>query len=185
MSSAASASAASLPPERLADINPGPGDSDPGEITAFGDHLYFGATDGTGPELWRTDGTTTERVADINGAGAELWRTDGTSTEPLADINPGAGASNPSFVTVFESALYLSAMGKAGPRKRKFEIRRKQVELGADQPLALKLRLRRRGLRKARSALETRGGRAKAKLKVVATGPGVDVVGEQLRVRLR
>jgi len=48
------------------DINTGTGGADsssPSYFTALGDYLYFRATDGThGYELWRTDGTVTERV---------------------------------------------------------------------------------------------------------------------------
>ena len=89
----------------------------------LGDFLYFGADDGThGTELWRTNGTTTELVQDINtgssGAdssspygltalgdflyfqandgthGYELWRTDGTTTELVMDINTGTSGAD-------------------------------------------------------------------------------------------
>jgi ELWxxDGT repeat protein len=58
----------------VADINPGLGDSSPADLTVFGDHLYFSANGGTsGRALWRTDGTTTAVVADINpGTGQHL-----------------------------------------------------------------------------------------------------------------
>jgi ELWxxDGT repeat protein len=128
---------------RVKDINPGPGGSDPFRFTVFGltvldTALYFSADDGTGPELWRTDGTEggTVRVKDINpstgslvseltvfGAalyfsaddgvsGPELWKSDGTEagTVRVKDINtaPGAGSA-PNALTVFNNALYFSA----------------------------------------------------------------------------
>jgi ELWxxDGT repeat protein len=89
----------------------------------LGDYLYFQANDGVnGFELWRTNGTSSTSVKDINpGAsssypagfialgdylyfqasdgttGAELWRTDGTEagTTRVADINVGVNGSTP------------------------------------------------------------------------------------------
>ena len=56
----------------MANINAGSSDSNPGEFEALGNWLYFRADDGTsGPELWRTNGTSTTRVADINTAGTD------------------------------------------------------------------------------------------------------------------
>lgn len=92
----------------LKDINPGPGWSNPGEMSSeFNGHIYFSAFEPTtGRELWRTDGTEEGTVlfADINpgaiggggsrfaqmgrwlffrafedATGLELWRTDGTA----------------------------------------------------------------------------------------------------------
>jgi ELWxxDGT repeat protein len=56
----------------VANINPGAADSYPAEFTALGDWLYFSALDATtGQELWRTNGTSTTRVADINPTGTD------------------------------------------------------------------------------------------------------------------
>jgi ELWxxDGT repeat protein len=100
------------------DIRSGGNSSSPYGFTALGDFLYFSAIDGTyGYELWRTNGTTTELVEDINtgSSGADssdpygftalgdflyfqasddtntgLWRTDGTTTESV----PFPGGTN-------------------------------------------------------------------------------------------
>ena len=97
-----------------------------GAFTAFGEWVYFSADDGThGRELWRTNGTTTEIVEDINATGAdssdssnftafngylyfqaadgahgpELWRTNGTElgTTLVQDINTGTGGADGSY----------------------------------------------------------------------------------------
>ena len=62
----------------VADINPGPENSDPDGFTEFGGNLYFRAS-------------TAE-------TGEELYRIEAGSTTPtlVADINPGPGWSQPS-----------------------------------------------------------------------------------------
>ncbi len=58
--------------ERVADINPGAGNGNPGglagrEFVVFEDILYLLADDGfSGAELFRYDGNTIQIVADIN-----------------------------------------------------------------------------------------------------------------------
>jgi ELWxxDGT repeat protein len=103
-----------------------------------GNHLYLRANDGTsGSELWRTDGTTTSQVADINpGAGSsdptqlaaisnslvlfgafeptngrELYRTNGTpaGTALVKNIAPGDGNSSPDFPTKLGNKLVFEA----------------------------------------------------------------------------
>ena len=112
----------------------GGGSSDSG---ALGDYLYFSADDGVnGFELWRTNGTSSTSVKDINpGAsgsypykfaafgdylyfqandgttGYELWRTDGTElgTTRVKDINVGVNGSYLNDFTVFGDYLYFQA----------------------------------------------------------------------------
>jgi len=81
----------------IADINQIPNatsgteSSSPQSLVAAGSVLYFSANDGdTGRELWRSDGTTTTRVADLN---------------TVAD---GAN-SNPANLTVVGNRLYFTA----------------------------------------------------------------------------
>ena len=141
------ARAASVPTWTVIDtINPGPGGSgalDSGNSSAFKGYVYFAAeTDALGRELWRSNGTTTELVKDINGEnagmdssspsrfgvlgnwlyfraddgvhGRELWRTDGTAanTTMVKDINSD-GNSNPDNLTAFGGLLYFSATDTA------------------------------------------------------------------------
>ena len=110
------------------------------QLYDFGGTLFFAgiANDGTGLELWRSDGTPagTFRVKDIlpgpnssspycfvevggilffaaNDAvgGQELWRTDGTEAGTLRvkDILPGGGNSSPSFLTDAGGTLFFTA----------------------------------------------------------------------------
>ena len=132
--------------ELFLDINTtgGTGSSDPSGFTALGEWLYFFATQGDEDnELWRTNGTITYRVADINpGAGGsnpryftllgsylyfqaddgvdgrELWRTNGTSAELVANIDDvNDNSSYPSGFTAFGDWLYFNASdGVHGPQ---------------------------------------------------------------------
>jgi ELWxxDGT repeat protein len=132
------------PVERVADINPGSGDSNPSHLAVFNGQLYFqaNANDGAGAELWRYDQglNAVSRVADINqgdggsepafltpfndmlyfrangndGAGIELWRFNGSATGRVTDQNSGMGDFNPMYLTVFNGALYFSANGNDG-----------------------------------------------------------------------
>ena len=109
--------------EMLADLNPGPGDSNPQHFTSFRNFAYFQAwSDQHGVELYRTNGTAggTGLVIDLepgqssSGAvpltvvgdslllaaataaeGMELWRTNGTGpgTRLVRDIRPGPDSS--------------------------------------------------------------------------------------------
>ena len=101
----------------------------------MGAFLYFTATEAAaGNELWRYDGTTVSRVADINPGiissspsnltafggslyftafnptfGTELYQYTNPMLTRVTDINPDAGSSSPLFLTPFDNALYFSA----------------------------------------------------------------------------
>jgi len=108
-------------PELTRDIDDRPGSgSEPFGATGFNGYLYFSAENSDfGRELWRTNGTVTERMTDLNpgkndswpldltvvgnrllfaatdGRWTELWSTaDGTNVTRVTSINPN-GAANP------------------------------------------------------------------------------------------
>lgn len=127
----------------FANINTGANASSyPGSLYAYNSVLYFQADNGTsGPELWKTDGTTTTLIKDINtnvgegsypyyftGMGSniyfqaydatngyELWKTDGTTvnTVLVKDIRSGSASSSPATLTVFNSKLFFIAITNA------------------------------------------------------------------------
>ena len=111
-------------------------DSNPRNLVSFGNYIYFSAdaSQGIGEELYRTNITTTELVADIlPGAnsssienmfsfgnlllfsvftgpeGRELWKTNGSTTQMIADLNPGYQSSNPSNFIRFNNQSYFVA----------------------------------------------------------------------------
>ena len=129
--------------ELFADILPGPDGSEP-ELKAAGSLLFFSADDGTGPKLWRTDGTapgtfvvtppTVTEIRQFSLAAAgnlvyfsgrdatrrQPWRSDGTSegTFRLAEIDPGGGDA---YNLVFSgrddgSAFFLAREFASGTR---------------------------------------------------------------------
>lgn len=75
---------------RVANIDGGSADSNPAHMTAFNNYLYFSA----------------DRPAS---EGVELWRSNGTTTERIQDINSGAGDSNPHNFLVTGSRLFFAA----------------------------------------------------------------------------
>lgn len=104
--------------------------------------LFFNANDGTGDELWKSDGTLegTQQVKDIDpyidsfrwdlvsvnnivffGAddgihGWELWKSDGTpeGTVMVKDIKTGMGSSMPTAMANIGGILFFSATGSGG-----------------------------------------------------------------------
>jgi ELWxxDGT repeat protein len=134
---------------RVADLNPsGDGTVAPGlgvaAMTAWHSKIFFAGNDGShGSELWKTDGTSTHRVKDINpGAassspdgltpfgklllfsandgthGNEPWRTNGTGggTVLLKDIAPNGNSRVHSIVSLGRLALFLT--GTSGTLRR-------------------------------------------------------------------
>ena len=137
------ARATSVPTLTVIDsIRPGSGGSyalDAGYTTSlFGGWLYFAANDGTtGVELWRTNGTETQLVDNINPGGSdsnvdyltplgdwlyfrandgttglELWRTNGTDTQLVEDIRLGSQDSAPySYSAPFSDPYRFARLG--------------------------------------------------------------------------
>src|SRR5205807_664442 len=71
------------------DINPGPGRSDPSEMTLVNGQVFFTALDPvTGVELWKTDGTPEGTVL-------------------VKDINPGPDWSVPRLLTAANGLLFF------------------------------------------------------------------------------
>jgi ELWxxDGT repeat protein len=125
------------------DINPGADNGYNDNYTSFfanNNILYFDATDGTnGVELWKTDGTNTAMVKDINSGapssnaenftalgtevlfsatdatnGTELWKTDGTTTVLVQNIASGANSSSPSQFVLFQNKIFFAASTGSG-----------------------------------------------------------------------
>ncbi len=119
------------------DIRPSGGNSNPSNLLAIDDTVFFAANDGSsGTELWKSDGTEegTVRVRNINGGssssdpeelydwdgtlyfsatgngGRELWKSDGTEpgTTLVKDINP-SGPSSPAGFAEHRDRLYFAA----------------------------------------------------------------------------
>ena len=78
-------------PRLIQDLNPGSADGAIGAYVNFNNRVYFVGNNGQ--------------------IGVELFKTDGTTVEPVADINVGGSGSNPANLTVSPdgSRLYFSA----------------------------------------------------------------------------
>ncbi|MEX0270554.1 Ig-like domain-containing protein [Leptolyngbyaceae cyanobacterium UHCC 1019] len=128
----------------VANISPLATSSNPTNLTAVGNLLYFAADDSdTGSELWKSDGSSsaTLQVANINpggsasspsnftvvgntiyftatnsGTGRELWKTDlaGTSTTLVNDLRLGTLSSNPVGLVNFNNTLFFQANDGSG-----------------------------------------------------------------------
>ena len=132
---AAPASAAPSPTDLVADIVAGSGDGDPYSLTPFNGRLYFVADDGTGADLFVSDGSVgsatnldlnptgtsdpygftvignTLYFAATNGVdGSELWSITGSGAPTMVtDLETGAGNSYPSRYTLFNGDIYFEA----------------------------------------------------------------------------
>ncbi|MBX3439950.1 MAG: pre-peptidase C-terminal domain-containing protein, partial [Planctomycetaceae bacterium] len=133
--------------------------ADPRNLIAFGDYVYFTAFDDAFDyELWRTDGVTAERFADLNTvnssspdnffvhdgvlyftaqdstAGRELFHYDGVHAPGLvADLNP-TGSSNPSGFGVLNGELYFTITPNAPA-----DFTRRMARISLDTPPAYKV----------------------------------------------
>lgn len=128
------------------DIKTGQGDGDPAEFRVAGDRLFFAASNNSfGRELWSTDGTTTEAVANIHPTGhsnpsnlvpfgrfvafvaddgthgRQLWISDGTATNTLRTTSfPGNAAIVP-LGAIGDVFLFSAADGVSGAELWKIE----------------------------------------------------------------
>src|SRR5215468_7700827 len=128
------------PAYRVKDITPL--DSFPTSFTQVGATTFFSASDASGTELWKSDGTPSGTVlvkdinpgangsnpgvlANVNGTlffeaftnanGSELWKSDGTAagTVLVKDIVAGADSSLPTELTAVGSTLFFVAFDTA------------------------------------------------------------------------
>ena len=123
----------------LKDINPGALNGSPSNLTNLNGTLYFAADNGTGPELYKSDGTSTGTVlvADLNSkpgigsspqsmvlmggfiyftansdtTGRELFKLNPAGGTPtvVKDINLGIASANVSDLTVIGTTIYFTA----------------------------------------------------------------------------
>jgi ELWxxDGT repeat protein len=126
----------------VADIVPGPGSSNPSNLTVAGGAIYFVADDATGfPGLWRSDGTAAGTVllrghvgsgtyignvpfafAELNGTEyftpptgiqSGLWKTDGTPAGTIL-VMPLSDYPNPTGLTAVNGKLVFAAESNVG-----------------------------------------------------------------------
>lgn len=132
---AAPAQAAPSPTELVADIVPGTVSGNPSDLTPVADRLYFVANDGSGDELFVSDGSVGSATnlnlnptgasspqslvvigdtlyfsATDGVAGRELWSVTGSGAPTMvADIEAGAGGSDPIDFTLYNGDVYFRA----------------------------------------------------------------------------
>lgn len=75
-----------------------PRSGNPSNLTVIGNTLFFTATNGSGTELWKTDGTP-------------------SGTVMVTDLAAGSASSSPASLTVVGSTLFFSAANAAGDRE--------------------------------------------------------------------
>ena len=118
----------------IKNINPGSASSDPQDITAVGNAIYFVANDGVNSrKLWKTEDDTTflvkvpsffnaatlSQITVMNGEmyfnansaihGTELWVAYDDKAVLIKDINPGTETSLPLDLEVVNNLLYFVA----------------------------------------------------------------------------
>ncbi len=98
-------------PVRVADVNPGPGSSNPVFMADIDGKVYFSANDGvTGNELWRYDSVT-------------------NTVTQVRDIFPGASSSNPMFLTATNGMIFFAADNGNPPVGSNVELMKYDVNL--------------------------------------------------------
>lgn len=124
---------------RVKDIKPGVGTSNPKELTAYKNLLYFSANDGTNPtEMWVSDGTeagtvsfreysggsaisnakdfrvlrdTLYLVAQVAGGGTGIWKSDGTVAGTVPIKRTGSGSSTtPAQFTLSNGQIFFTCL---------------------------------------------------------------------------
>ena len=132
---AAPAIAAPSPTDLVTDIVPGAGNGNPYYLTPFDGRLYFVANDGSGDELYVSDGSVGSATnLNLNPTGAstpggltvigntlyfsatdgvngeEIWAITGAGAPAMiADIEPGAADSDPFGFTLFNGGIFFQA----------------------------------------------------------------------------
>jgi ELWxxDGT repeat protein len=127
----------------VADLFPPQGDSFPTGFTPAPNGVVFAADDGSGIELWSSDGTAAgTQMLDLgpgaaaptgfvafgnaiycaatwSGLGQELLRTDGSlaGTAFVADLRPGTASSSPQALTSAAGRLWFTAIDDLGGRE--------------------------------------------------------------------
>ena len=87
----------------------------------------------TYPAIWRhITGNYIFLPMAVTRAGSELWSYDGNSASRVADIYSGSTNSNPKFLTVYDGALYFSAISSLTINIELYSYDGSTVSLAAD-----------------------------------------------------